>query len=227
MRRGRILIYLAIAAAALASAFASVARADDGGGTSSAICADLQDGKLDGSYSQDQWNAFMSDPTVQGYCSVIVPPCVYPGSNGGSGGVTSCTPSTPPPPCTEAGSNGGSNGGSGTTTCQPATPPVTPPSTPTPPVQQAAPVALTPVVIVGVKGAQHTVKSAPKATVKGASHTVKAPVTKAAIAPITLTKTSGTLPFTGAQLALFALVGLALLATGLLLRSTGRPSQRR
>jgi hypothetical protein len=200
MRRGRILIYLAIAAAALASVTASVARADDGG-TSSAICADLQDGKLDGTYTQDQWNAFMSDPTVQGYCSVIVPPCVYPGPNGG-GGVSDCTPATPPP-----------------------TPPTapTPPSTPAPPPAAPAPVALTPVVIVGVKGASHTKPAA----VKGAQHTVKAPVKQAAVAPIATTKTSGTLPFTGAQLALFALVGLALLATGLLLRSTGKPSQRR
>ena len=198
MRRGRILIYLAIAAAALASAFASVARADDGGGTSSAICADLQDGQLNGTYTQDQWNAFMSDPTVQGYCSVIVPPCVYPGANGASGGVTSCT-TTPPPTCTQGGSNGGNNGGTGGTMCQPSTPPKTPPATPpttppttppsTPPAGQVAPVALTPVVIVGVKGARHTVTPVRKASVKGARHTVvkAAPVTKAAIAPITHT----------------------------------------
>lgn len=218
MRRGRIFIYLAILGAAVTCSFSSVARADGGGGPS-VICADLQDGKLDGSYTQDQWNAFMSDPTVQGYCSVIVPPCVYPGQ-GGSGG-------------------GSGTGGTGTT-CTPATPPTTPstPSTPTPtptvtpsPTVVPAPVPLTPqqpVVIVAVKGAQHTTTKPTTTAVKGAQHTVSATApSKAAIAPISTTKVSGTLPFTGAQLALFALVGLALLATGLVLRSTGRPSSRR
>jgi hypothetical protein len=196
MRRGRSLLYIAIGAAALTSAFASVARADDGGGTSAAICADLQDGKLDGSYTQDQWNAFVQDPTVQGYCSVIVPPCVYPGSNGGNaGGVTGCEPAT-------------------------ATKPATTPAT--------KPVPMTPVVVVGVKGAQHTVTPAQRsATVLGTRHTVKRPVAAASVAPATTVKAGGTLPFTGAQLGLFALVGLALLATGLVLRSTGRPPQRR
>jgi hypothetical protein len=197
MRRGRILLYIAIGAAALTSAFASVARADDGGGTSAAICADLQDGKLDGSYTQDQWNAFVQDPTVQGYCSVIVPPCVYPGPNGG-------------------------NGGGGVTGCEHATTP-TPPTTPA-----TKPVPMTPVVVVAVKGAQHTVTPAQRsAAVLGTRHTVKRPVAAASIAPATTVKAGGTLPFTGAQLGVFALVGLALLATGLVLRSTGRPPQRR
>ena len=40
--------------------------------------------------------------------------------------------------------------------------------------------------------------------------------------PLAATKARGGLPFTGAQLGLFAIVGLALLAMGLLLRSTGR-----
>jgi hypothetical protein len=138
----------------------------------------------------------MSDPTVQGYCSVIVPPCVSPGSNGGGGGVTGCAPSTTP--------------------AKPSTPTAAP-----------APVSLTPVVVVAVvKGREHTVAT-PTTGVKGAQRTASAPVARAAAAPIATTKTTGTLPFTGAQLALFALVGLALLATGLLLRSTGRPSQRR
>jgi hypothetical protein len=63
--------------------------------------------------------------------------------------------------------------------------------------------------------------------VKGAQHTVKTPVQAAGVAPLGATKTSGTLPFTGADLGLFALVGLALLGIGVLLRSTGRASQRR
>lgn len=40
--------------------------------------------------------------------------------------------------------------------------------------------------------------------------------------PLAATKTRGHLPFTGAQLGLFAIVGLALLAMGFLLRSTAR-----
>lgn len=113
----------------------------------------------------------------------------------------------------------------------PQTPPVTPPVTPpqTPPVTASpAPVPLTPVPVAVVKGSQHTLTTpAGKVTpgVKGAQHTVSAPVTKAA-APLGVTKASGTLPFTGAQLALFALVGAALLATGLVLRSTGKQSSR-
>jgi hypothetical protein len=108
-----------------------------------------------------------------------------------------------------------------TTTTPAATPPAAPTSPPTvtPPTSPA-------VVAAGVKGAQHTAAT-PTTGVKNAQHTAKAPVAPAAIAPLATTKTTGTLPFTGAQLALFALVGLALLATGLLLRSTGRPSQRR
>jgi hypothetical protein len=199
MRRGRVFVYIAIGAAALTSAVASVARADDGGGTSAAICSDLQDGKLDGSYTQDQWNAFIRDPTVQGYCSVIVPPCVYPGSNGTGGG-----------------------GSNGATPCAPAT--TTKPSAPA-----AQPVPMTPqapVVIVRVKGAQHTATAArPSTTTPRARHTVRTPVA-AALAPASTVKAGGTLPFTGTQLGVFALVGLALLATGLVLRSTGRPSQR-
>jgi len=161
MRRGQVLIYIAIAGAVVTSAFASVARADDGG-SPAAICADLQDGKVDGSYTADQWNAFLHDPTIQGYCSVMVP----------------LTPQQP-------------------------------------------------AVSAGVKGAQQTVTAArqPTTAVKGAQHTAGGPVAAAPIAATT--KTSGTLPFTGAQLGLFLLVGLALVALGLLLRSTGPPVHRR
>lgn len=192
MRRGRIAIFLAVLGVAVTCGHSSVARADDGGGPS-AICADLQDGKLDGSYTPDQWSAFLSDPTVQGYCSAIVPPA---------------QPTSPAPPA-----------------AAPATPPAAPTVTPS-----AAPVPLTPqqpVVVVGVKGAQHTVSKPVSTGVKGAQHTVAlATPTKSAAGPIGATKTSGTLPFTGAQLSLFLLVGLALVATGFLLRTTARTKQR-
>jgi hypothetical protein len=75
---------------------------------------------------------------------------------------------------------------------------------PTPPKGGTAPNGTAPstrtvVLSGGVQGAHKTIRQAPLAAVK-----------------------SGALPFTGAQLGLFAIVGLALLAMGLLLRSTGR-----
>lgn len=59
--------------------------------------------------------------------------------------------------------------------------------------------------------------------VKGAQHTASGSATRAAGTPLGTTRASGTLPFTGIQLALFTLVGLALVGTGLLLRSTAKP----
>lgn len=91
-------------------------------------------------------------------------------------------------------------------------------------------VPTTPVAGGGNQGTQTTIVT-PKGTathgVRGTSHTVQTPTRQAAAAPIATTRAAGTLPFTGAQLALFALVGLALVASGLLLRSTSRPAQRR
>lgn len=114
--------------------------------------------------------------------------------------------------------------------------PVTPPVTGTPPVvvapttPPASGTAGVVAVVTAVKGASHTSTATPSpvAGVQGQQHTVKTPVTQRAggAAPLGTQRVSGTLPFTGAQLGLFAIVGLALLATGLLLRSTGRPSQR-
>jgi LPXTG-motif cell wall-anchored protein len=48
-----------------------------------------------------------------------------------------------------------------------------------------------------------------------------------AAAPLGTTRTSGTLPFTGAELSVFALVGLALIGGGILLRMTGRQKRSR
>lgn len=107
-----------------------------------------------------------------------------------------------------------------TTTTQ--TPPATT-TTVTPSAVTPSAVPLTPVVA-GVQVTRTSNKPAP--AVKGVQHTVKAPTTQAAAAPIATTRTTGTLPFTGAQLALFTIVGLALIASGLLLRSTSRQSQR-
>jgi hypothetical protein len=69
MRRGRIIC--GIAAAIVACFVVVPAPAFAAGGTPMDICHDLQDGKLDGHYTQAQLNAFNSDPTVQGYCSAV------------------------------------------------------------------------------------------------------------------------------------------------------------
>jgi hypothetical protein len=66
----------------------------------------------------------------------------------------------------------------------------------------------------------------PKAQVKGAQkvQTSPAPATpqQSAVSPLATTKSSGTLPFTGAELGVFAVVGAALLGGGLLLRLSAR-----
>lgn len=199
MRRGRGLFLIAACALAVTCGYATAARADDGGpGSPMAICQDLQDGKLDGTYTQSQWQAFLSDPTVQGYCSVIIPPCVYQGggSNGGSGGAggVECAPPTTTTTVTT------------TTTTVPAAVPLTP-----------QPVAV-------VAAAAKTRTAPPRtAEVKGAQHTVTTPA-KRNVAPATAVRRSGTLPFTGMQLSLFLLVGLGLVGTGLVLRATGKRS---
>ncbi len=94
----------------------------------------------------------------------------------------------------------------------------------TPPGQGVIPVINTPLTPPksGVKGADKTIKTPKK--VKGTTHTVSAPkkTTSAGAAPLSATKSSGSLPFTGAELTLFALVGLALIGTGLLLRTTAK-----
>lgn len=157
MRRGRGLFLIAACAIAVTCGYATAARADNGGGSPMAICHDLQDGKLDGTYTQAQWNAFERDPTVQGYCNVVVPPCAYPGGgNSGSNGGTSCTQPTSSKNAGIAPTNMG-----------------------------------------------------------------KKPATPTAVASLN-TARKGTLPFTGAQLILFVLVGAGLVATGFVLRATGR-----
>jgi hypothetical protein len=219
MRRERnILMVVALFAVAAFFSVAPSALADDTT-TPAAICKDLQDGAASGKYTAAQIAAFLQDPTVQGYCGpitiVVAPPpaCVELAAGATpTPGVTYCstsTPTSPPQPCVELAA--GATPMPGVTYCQKPAPVVTPPA------------AQSPVSISVVKGTQHTAAPAVKGaqhTVKGTSHTVAAPATKSAAAPLNTTRTSGTLPFTGAQLALFTLVGLALIATGLLLRTT-------
>jgi hypothetical protein len=66
----------------------------------------------------------------------------------------------------------------------------------------------------GVAGASKTVHHT-----AGATHTVSQPRPAAAVAPAT--HTSGTLPFTGLQLGVFVLIGVALIGGGLLVRRVG------
>jgi LPXTG-motif cell wall-anchored protein len=166
MRRG--LIGTAVAAFVIAAAFA-VAPGAALAASPQDICKDLQDGKVDGNYSLADWQAFLRDPTVQGYCPpvvVVIPPTVK--TTTSSSGTAPAVALTP----------------------QPA------------PARKAA-----------VKGAQHTVTQKPKP----------------APAPVATSRTTGSLPLTGADLSVFAVVGLALIAIGLALRSTTKrrgPSPR-
>lgn len=203
MRRGRIITGCTV----LIALVCLVASAGAFAATPQDICNDLKDGRVDGTYTAAEWTAFFNDPTIQGYgCGgAITPPPVTPAP-----ATPSITPPGTPPPAGPPSTPSTPSG--------PSTPPV--PLTPTPAPTPAAGVA-------AVKGARHTVVTpkAPTRGVEGANHTVRTPVTRSA-APLATMKTRGTLPFTGAQLSLFLLVGLALLATGLLLRSTGRARQK-
>jgi hypothetical protein len=162
------------------------------------ICNDLQDGKIDGTYTAAEWTDFLRNATVQGYCSpvVIVTPPVTVTTT-----VTGSTPAAPAP--TE-------------------TPPAGSTPAPSPPAEQPQAVPLTPAApaapVAGVAAQRKTIV----AKAKPARAAVKVTPTRATAAPASATRTSGALPFTGAELALFAVVGLALIGCGLLLRTTAR-----
>lgn len=116
------------------------------------IYRDLADGKLDGTYTKAEMQAFVQSAQVQGYGNPIV-----------------VVPPTPAP-------KGGGVAGDQKTIASPAP-------------QQSA----------GVAGAVSPSQ-----------------------APLTQTASAETLPFTGAELGLFAIVGAALLLGGLLLRASAR-----
>ena len=206
MRRGRI----CIGAAWLLSALAVVGTpgAFAAGGTPQDICGDLADGHVDGNYTQGQWTAFFADPTIQGYgCRGVTP--APPAQN-------VCVPGQPGQPGMPA-----APGTPGATPeqCSTVTPPVSinvvsgaPPATPAAPAAPAA----TPVAGVAAQRKTIVAKKQP------VSATPKVTPARAAVAPVSTTRTKGTLPFTGAELALFAIVGVALIACGLLLRTTAR-----
>lgn len=132
------------------------------------IYKDLADnGRLDGTYTQAELQAFLQSASVQGYGNPVVV-------------------ATPPT----------------------VTPAVTPAATPAP----ASEVAGTSKTI--VTKAKTNAAAKPVAQVAGAVSPTQAPLQQ--------TATAQTLPFTGAELGLFAIVGGALLLGGLLLRSSAR-----
>lgn len=90
------------------------------------------------------------------------------------------------------------------------------------PVAAVAPAGAAPAAApnAGVKGATKVKQGTP------AAPTAVAPAQRSA-APLATTKSARTLPFTGAELGVFAVVGLALLAGGLLLRLTARQKRSR
>jgi hypothetical protein len=82
---------------------------------------------------------------------------------------------------------------------------------------------------VGTAGGPQVATMTPSSGTLGAQKTLTkaAPAAVAAVSPTRTTRASGpVLPFTGAQLTIFAVVGLALIGGGLLLRSTGRSRSR-
>jgi hypothetical protein len=201
MRRERIILFVGALVAALAVGAPTAAAA-----TPAEICQALKEGKTI-TVTPAEMAAFLKDPSVQVYgCS---PTTQTPA------GPTAPTPVTPAAPQ------------------QPTPTPtvVTPPSAagPTPPVAEVAPTVVLPTVLPtgNVAGEQETKTGTPAtpkkpgAGVKPASKTVAGNV-----APLAQTKKTGSLPFTGAELGLFALVGGILIASGLALRFTARQRSR-
>lgn len=206
MRRERITTCVAVLAAALS--VLAVAPGTARAATPQQICQDLADGTLNGHYSAADLAAYQqalqNDPTIEGYCSPlpVVPTTPTP----------SCTVVAPNTPGAVEASNGvwyANAPGGNASACYHA---------------QASTVTVT---TGGVKGASKTsgVKGASKtkaAPARASTTTPTPPAPTHVAAPLGATHTSQSLPFTGAQLSVFVIVGLALVAGGLLLRLTGR-----
>lgn len=208
MRRGRIIggVSALLAAATMAAAPGATAA------TPMDICRDLADnGRIDGNYSaqelQNYVESFLHDPTLQGYClPLVLPPS-----------TTTVTTTTP-----------GETTNTTTTVVNDNTPTTTTSTTTTP---STTTTNSTSTSVVGGTTTTETNGGGPATTptttttgVAGARKTKTTPAPQQA-APLSSTRPSGTLPFTGAELAVFAVVGAALLGGGLLLRLTAR--QRR
>lgn len=205
MRRGRILTGVTLAAACVAClSFSGVA----GAATPADICQAIANGTFNaGNYTAAELAAYRqalaSDSTIQGYCSPLpalpqpqtcqqVAPNTAGASEASNGTWYANAPGGNANNCVHSGSAGSS------------TPPGSSPGS----TGGKAPTS-------GVKGASKT-KTAPptRSGVLPARHT--------SVAPLSTTRSSGTLPFTGLQLGIFVAVGLALLTGGALLRLTTR-----
>lgn len=212
------------------------------GATPHDIYKDLaDDGRLDATYTQAELQAYANDATVQGYGNPVVPPpTVYvcpPGTTPapGSGvyapgeapqGATQlpapagacatppqlsyvCPPGTTPAPGSGAYPEGGAPAGTQETPAPEAA--CLTPAAPQTPVQQVA-------------GARKTIQTpapqmpAPAAAAQPERTSQVAGVRTPPRPALADAAPAETLPFTGAELAIFALVGAALLAAGVVLR---------
>lgn len=201
MRQGFNRTVIAVFAAVLVMAPGALAA------TPEDIYKDLADnGRLDGTYTQAELQAFLQNASVQGYGNpvlvtpvVVTPPTTYP-----------CVPPANVQP--------GQTLPEGQKVCE--TPSTVAAVAPATPVAAATPEA-------GVAGVSKTVVSKP-AVSKPAVTAAPQPTSGTAgvqtpeQAPLARTASAGTLPFTGAELGLFALVGAALLLGGLALRASAR-----
>ena len=195
MRRGRLSTGALLLVLVTLLFAVPAAYADDGTDTQGYPCATQPAGP---GQSSDQCTPQSCPPgetmNAAGQCTTPTPECA-PGQTTSPSGqcVTPTTPSCAP------GQVMNSSG-------QCVTPPKTPPASPPRPQTQPVVAAVTPVRS-GVAG------------VKAAVVSRHATAPAAAVAPA---RATGTLPFTGLQLTVYALVGLALVVGGILLRSTGR-----
>lgn len=197
MRQGFNRTVIAVFAAVLVMAPGALAA------TPEDIYKDLADnGRLDGTYTQAELQAFLQNASVQGYGNpVLVTPVVV----------------TPPSyPCVPpANIQPGQTLPEGQKVCEtPSTVVEAAPATPATPEAGVAGVSKTVV--------KKPVVSKPAVKAKPQPATGTAGVQTPAQAPLARTASAGTLPFTGAELGLFALVGAALLLGGLLLRASAR-----
>jgi hypothetical protein len=240
MRRERITAFVAVTVVAIAAAVGMPGAAS--AATPQEICnALIANPNLNAqtTFSTADLAAYVaaraSDPNIQGYCPPLVvltisQQCVEaaphaPGAvqaqngkwftNAPNGNAEACT--TPPAPCmvVPAGTPGAQQAANGVWYA----------NTPGGNAEACAPARAAAVVTVPTGGAQPTsgVKGATKVKTKPAARpqTAAAPAQRQA-APLAQTRQAGTLPFTGAQLGIFAIVGLALVGGGILLRLTGR-----
>lgn len=250
MRRGRSIILIGVLFASLLAA--AVAAPGAAAADPKQICADLADnGRLDGNYTQQELAAaaasvqgYCTFVVIQTPPTPPPPaPCTEvaagtPGAvqapngkfyvNAPNGNAEVCGPAPKQPaPCTEVapgtpGSVVAPNGKSyvnvpngNAEVCGPAAQ-GTAATPPAPPAQAAG----------GTLPGQKTLVQPQQKPQRQAAAPAPQPQPQAGVAgersPLRETRTTGTLPFTGAELAIFAIVGAALIGGGLLLRVSSR-----